>query len=196
MQSRDFAFAALPGLSTELRHKLERGPARDARPGGTSRRHDAGRPDAAARHISRRGRPPEAPEMADSPALTTISGPHDFAEALKVPRETIHRLEPLRGTPRALAERAPTSSAPSTLPVLWSRHFADSRPIGRPCAGGATLAGSRLRSRLSRARGCHHSSRDAGLPHASRREQPEEMRVSRRGRARNQCPCGHPRHAH
>jgi len=66
--------------------------------------------------------------MADRPALATISGPHDFAEALKVPRETIHRLTRYA---ELLAHWQTRTNlvAPSTLPVLWSRHFADSTQL-------------------------------------------------------------------
>jgi 16S rRNA (guanine527-N7)-methyltransferase len=66
--------------------------------------------------------------MADRPALATISGPHDFAEALKVPRETIHRLT--RYAELLAHWQARTNLvSPSTLPVLWSRHFADSAQL-------------------------------------------------------------------
>ena len=59
-----------------------------------------------------------------------IAGPEDFAEAFKVPRETIHRL--IRYA-ELLAEgqaRANLVSA-KTLPHLWDRHFADSAQILR-----------------------------------------------------------------
>jgi 16S rRNA (guanine527-N7)-methyltransferase len=60
--------------------------------------------------------------------LATIKGPDDFAEAFKVPRETIHRLEryaELLGH----WQKSTNLVAPSTLPRLWSRHFADSAQI-------------------------------------------------------------------
>ncbi len=61
-------------------------------------------------------------------ALHTIDGPKAFAEAFKVPRETIHRLtryaELLEHWQKAI-----NLVAPSTLPELWSRHFADSAQL-------------------------------------------------------------------
>ena len=57
-------------------------------------------------------------------ALTTISGPQDFAEAFKVPRETIHRLTRYAEILAQWQKRTNLVS-PSTLPALWSRHFAD-----------------------------------------------------------------------
>ncbi len=66
--------------------------------------------------------------MADRHAQATISGPHDFAEALKVPRETIHRLTRYAEL-LAHWQKRTNLVAPSTLPVLWSRHFADSAQI-------------------------------------------------------------------
>jgi 16S rRNA (guanine527-N7)-methyltransferase len=61
-------------------------------------------------------------------ALTTISGPQGFAEAFKVPRETIHRLTRYAETLEHWQKRTNLVS-PSTLPVLWSRHFADSAQL-------------------------------------------------------------------
>jgi 16S rRNA (guanine527-N7)-methyltransferase len=66
--------------------------------------------------------------MASRDAPLSISGPTDFAEAFKVPRETIHR-------PARFAEllahwqKRTNLIAPSTLPTLWSRHFADSAQL-------------------------------------------------------------------
>ena len=58
----------------------------------------------------------------------TIEGPEDFAEAFKVPRETIHRL--IRYAELlALWQKSTNLVAPSTLPALWSRHFADSAQL-------------------------------------------------------------------
>jgi 16S rRNA (guanine527-N7)-methyltransferase len=61
-------------------------------------------------------------------AAATISGPEDFAEIFRVPRETIHRLT--RYT-ELLAhwQKSTNLVAPSTLPLLWSRHFADSAQL-------------------------------------------------------------------
>jgi 16S rRNA (guanine527-N7)-methyltransferase len=58
----------------------------------------------------------------------TISGPTDFAEAFKVPRETIHRLSRYA---ELLAHWQKTTNlvAASTLPRLWGRHFADSAQL-------------------------------------------------------------------
>jgi 16S rRNA (guanine527-N7)-methyltransferase len=57
-----------------------------------------------------------------------ITGPHDFAEAFKVPRETIHRLTRYA---ELLTKRQGRQNlvSPKTLPHLWSRHFADSAQI-------------------------------------------------------------------
>jgi len=68
--------------------------------------------------------------MPGEKAAATIGGPQDFAEAFKVPRETIHRL--IRYA-ELLAEgqaRANLVSA-KTLAQLWDRHFADSAQILR-----------------------------------------------------------------
>ena len=61
-------------------------------------------------------------------ALTTISGPQGFAEAFKVPRETIHRLTRYAEILEEWQKRSNLVST-STLPVLWSRHFADSAQL-------------------------------------------------------------------
>ena len=57
-----------------------------------------------------------------------ISGPDDFAEAFKVPRETIHRLSLYA---ELLAERQTRHNLVSskTIPELWQRHFADSAQL-------------------------------------------------------------------
>ena len=59
---------------------------------------------------------------------TSIDGPVSFAEVLKVPRETIHRLERYA---ELLGHWQKTVNlvAPSTLASLWSRHFADSAQL-------------------------------------------------------------------
>ncbi len=66
--------------------------------------------------------------MAKVNALTTISGPQDFAEAFKVPRETIHRLARYAEL-LAQWQKRTNLVGPSTLPALWSRHFADSAQL-------------------------------------------------------------------
>jgi 16S rRNA (guanine527-N7)-methyltransferase len=60
--------------------------------------------------------------------LVTISGPDDFAEAFKVPRETIHRLSVYA---ELLAEWQTRHNLVSskTIPELWQRHFADSAQL-------------------------------------------------------------------
>ena len=63
----------------------------------------------------------------EKPAAT-ISGPQDFAEVFKVPRETIHRLMRYADL-LARWQKSTNLVAPSTLPLLWSRHFADSAQI-------------------------------------------------------------------
>jgi 16S rRNA (guanine527-N7)-methyltransferase len=66
--------------------------------------------------------------MPGDQAAATISGPQDFAEAFKVPRETIHRLT--RYAELLTQWQARTNLvASSTLPALWSRHFADSAQL-------------------------------------------------------------------
>ena len=57
-----------------------------------------------------------------------IGGPEDFAEVFKVPRETIHRLIRYADL-LALWQKSKNLVAPSTLPALWSRHFADSAQL-------------------------------------------------------------------
>ena len=66
--------------------------------------------------------------MAGEKPPATISGPTDFAEAFKVPRETIHRLSRYADL---LAHWQKTTNlvATSTLPGLWGRHFADSAQL-------------------------------------------------------------------
>ena len=59
-----------------------------------------------------------------------ISGPEQFAEAFKVPRETIHRLIRYADLLTEGQSRANLVSAKS-LPQLWDRHFADSAQILR-----------------------------------------------------------------
>ncbi len=66
--------------------------------------------------------------MARADELPTIEGAEAFAEAFKVPRETIHRLtrysELLNRWQKAI-----NLVAPSTLPQVWSRHYADSAQL-------------------------------------------------------------------
>ncbi|MGH6827150.1 16S rRNA (guanine(527)-N(7))-methyltransferase RsmG [Methyloceanibacter sp.] len=63
-----------------------------------------------------------------------ISGPEQFAEAYKVPRETIHRLICYADLLTEWQDRANLVSA-KTLPQLWDRHFADSAQILRLAPG-------------------------------------------------------------
>jgi 16S rRNA (guanine527-N7)-methyltransferase len=63
-------------------------------------------------------------------APAPISGPADFAEAFKVPRETIHRLSLYADLLAEGQNRANLVSA-STLAHVWDRHFADSAQILR-----------------------------------------------------------------
>ncbi|MGK2921803.1 MAG: 16S rRNA (guanine(527)-N(7))-methyltransferase RsmG [Methyloceanibacter sp.] len=60
--------------------------------------------------------------------LTLIEGPESFAEAFNVPHETILGL---RRYADLLAhwQRSINLVAPSTLPAVWSRHFADSAQL-------------------------------------------------------------------
>ena len=66
--------------------------------------------------------------MATGHALFPIRGPEDFAEVFKVPRETIHRLERYADH-LARWQKSTNLVAASSLPSLWSRHFADSAQI-------------------------------------------------------------------
>jgi 16S rRNA (guanine527-N7)-methyltransferase len=59
-----------------------------------------------------------------------VSGPEQFAEAFKVPRETIHRLIRYAELLNDWQKRVNLVSA-KTLPHLWDRHFADSAQILR-----------------------------------------------------------------
>jgi 16S rRNA (guanine527-N7)-methyltransferase len=60
--------------------------------------------------------------------LALIDGPESFAEAFKVPRETIHALSRYAEL-LAHWQKSINLVAPSTLPELWSRHFADSAQL-------------------------------------------------------------------
>jgi 16S rRNA (guanine527-N7)-methyltransferase len=61
-------------------------------------------------------------------ARKPIGGPQEFAEAFKVPRETIHRLIRYAEVLTDWQKRT-NLVGPSTLPALWSRHFADSAQL-------------------------------------------------------------------
>ncbi len=63
----------------------------------------------------------------EEPAAT-ISGPQDFAEVFKVPRETIHRLVRYADL-LSHWQKSTNLVAPSTLPALWSRLLADSAQL-------------------------------------------------------------------
>jgi len=60
------------------------------------------------------------------PAL--IDGPESFAEAFNVPHETILKLERYADL-LVHWQKSINLVAPSTLPALWSRHFADSAQL-------------------------------------------------------------------
>jgi 16S rRNA (guanine527-N7)-methyltransferase len=66
--------------------------------------------------------------MPSKQAAVAISGPTDFAEVFKVPRETIHRLT-CYAELLAHWQKSTSLVAASTLPQLWSRHFADSAQL-------------------------------------------------------------------
>jgi 16S rRNA (guanine527-N7)-methyltransferase len=66
--------------------------------------------------------------MPSGTAPVSISGPTDFAEAFNVPRETIHRLTRYAELLAHWQKRTNLVAA-STLPALWSRHFADSAQL-------------------------------------------------------------------
>jgi len=63
-------------------------------------------------------------------SLKTIRGPEDFAEAFKVPRETIHSLVTYAELLIAWQARHNLVSA-GTLAHVWDRHFADSAQVLR-----------------------------------------------------------------
>jgi 16S rRNA (guanine527-N7)-methyltransferase len=60
--------------------------------------------------------------------MRTIAGPEEFAQSFKVPRETIHRLNRYAEL-LAHWQRSTNLVSASTLPDLWSRHFADSAQL-------------------------------------------------------------------
>ena len=60
--------------------------------------------------------------------LALIEGPESFAEALNVPHETIHGLSRYADL-LAHWQKSINLVAPSTLPEIWSRHFADSAQL-------------------------------------------------------------------
>ncbi len=66
--------------------------------------------------------------MASDRGPAPVRGPADFAEVFKVPRETIHRLDRYAAL-LAHWQKSTNLVAPSTLPRLWPRHFADSAQI-------------------------------------------------------------------
>lgn len=66
--------------------------------------------------------------MASKAGLLSLDGPDDFAEVFKVPRETIHRLTRYADLLRQW-QKSTNLVSPATLPVLWSRHFADSAQL-------------------------------------------------------------------
>ena len=66
--------------------------------------------------------------MAGQTGPSPITGPESFAEALRVPRETIHRLIRYAELLTAWQGRQNLVSARS-LPNLWDRHFADSAQL-------------------------------------------------------------------
>jgi 16S rRNA (guanine527-N7)-methyltransferase len=66
--------------------------------------------------------------MASANGLSTIDGPKTFAEVFKVPRETTHRLERYAELLNHW-QKSINLVAPSTLPQVWSRHFADSAQL-------------------------------------------------------------------
>lgn len=66
--------------------------------------------------------------MARGQGAVAVEGPEDFAEVFKVPRETIHRLARYEEL-LSHWQKSTNLIAPSTLPQLWSRHFADSAQL-------------------------------------------------------------------
>ena len=99
----------------------------EPRAGGAARRHDARRADAAAR-APQEGRSGEKRMTSSRNGLALIDGPESFAEAFKVPRETILRLTRY-GDLLAHWQKTTNLVGPSALKDLWSRHFADSAQL-------------------------------------------------------------------
>lgn len=66
--------------------------------------------------------------MARGQGAVAVEGPEDFAEVFKVPRETIHSLARYEEL-LSHWQKSTNLIAPSTLPQLWSRHFADSAQL-------------------------------------------------------------------
>lgn len=66
--------------------------------------------------------------MTSASGLPVTDNPQAFAEAFKVPRETIHRLTRYGELLNHWQKSINLVSA-STLPELWSRHFADSAQL-------------------------------------------------------------------
>lgn len=60
--------------------------------------------------------------------MNHVRGPEDFAKAFKVSRETVSRLETYAAL-LASWQRAVNLVAPSTIPDVWHRHFADSAQL-------------------------------------------------------------------
>ena len=69
-------------------------------------------------------------KMSSRKRPAAIDGPAAFAEAFRVPRETIHRLQRYADL-LAHWQRSTNLVAPSTVPALWSRHFADSAQLAK-----------------------------------------------------------------
>ena len=65
---------------------------------------------------------------ADGKRARLARDPESFAEAFKVSHETIHRLEAFRSLLEHW-QKTTNLVAPSTLPRVWSRHFADSAQL-------------------------------------------------------------------
>ena len=195
-----FAFAALPGLSTELRQKLER-----HRPAslGQAARLDGMTPAALMLLLAhlKKGARRRAPEPKGEgrcrgiSRAATVSGPQDFAEVFKVPRETIHRLT--RYAELLTHGRARNNLvAPSTLPELWSPAFrrfgatlrlAPKARLWLDLGSGAGFPGLviailELGGRISACISSRATGRNA--------------RSSPRSRARPKAACGHSRDAH
>ena len=68
--------------------------------------------------------------------MHAITGPEDFARAFAVSRETLSRLERYADLLRQW-QKTINLVAPSTLPDLWQRHFADSAQLIRHAPPGA-----------------------------------------------------------
>ena len=148
----DFDYAALPGLSNEMKQKLQTHRPRTIGHAEPHRWRHAGGADVAGGACSAWQKNFRENRVSKS-GQGTFDLAADKARALAlspVSRETEDRLDTLRRTAVALAETRLNLVASSTLHELWTRHIADSLQLLPLGARGAGLGRLRIRRRLSR----------------------------------------------